>query len=1139
MSFGPQEPLDAIVLPESPLRRGWRWAILGVVFLVGMVICAGLVVWVLSRLYGVGSPSSAIVTRWESAAEEQAALRAAFNGLRHPLNDPDRGEIRQLLGRVAATSRKGDDAEFRKLIDFERFVARVASCPSAVGLDWIQQRVLRKSLQDDTSGLGTDGELQLLHLERPADDVAVAYALVVNANGSDETFRLWLCRVRAVWRLFDWERIEAGLSEAAIQARLQTAARQSGYGEYLAGIADFSAADESNRQGNEEAAIARLDAASRRSVPPVIEDYYFYLLALRWNLLGEGDRCLEACRRVQRPDQTPGVYFLQAVWWNQQDRNAQSLQAVENYERVAGFLPSLARIKANLLEAAQRRSEATAYWRRLAEFSPSNTDDMFNYCQSLPEAQRAGILDVVQRAEEPVRIAAALARQWLSQDDEATLILLQRFVSQHASGTPEALDLEASVLAYQGEPQAAAERFRQAAEAENDSEARKGHWYSFLGHMVDAGRTLEGYQAVPDATTALRQLAGGIEDGEALIDFDELRPVLDAHRQRAPDDPWLHYFAGLAALDEDDLTTAEQEFMTVANAEDEELQVFLHHQRRQVLIRRGKLLEAYQAAEDKPEAFRELAANCRSDEDAEGLKTLLDVHRSKQPDDPWLAFYTAVWLQMQRQPEAALATLEQVKPGDERGLSYQRGQLTAQLQIELGRWSAAYQQSKDSQATFESLASQLRSRRDWATLNELCELHRAGHPGDATARSYAVEAAWARKEDARIVQLLTPWPQDFSPSEYRSALLRRQLVTSLLRLGRPDEAVARARMFAQEKGDWRPLFRVLDSLRRWDELEQILADAEVARHFSNDLHYDDPGAFSAFCRESAAASLRERFPPPLPGQIFRGRVTLLLRKPVPLNVERLQIPDFGHGEIQIRRLPASQPDLAGVFEVATPASRAVVAAGSGNGCDEKWVRQLRLRDADVLAALQGHGGWIQIDGVESTAPEGANAIVRLVRHTAAALCDEQTLAVQDWAAWESTSRVVLADGSTADALRRADPSDAAFSAAPALYLVTPQEDDESSDRASDPTHRRRLREFVKSLATQAGEQRHLVKVRLKLGRASEDLWLHAQSADHQGYGNYEFRGSLQADSQLWPHLKQGEHLRVNSSEVLDWRSEAP
>jgi tetratricopeptide (TPR) repeat protein len=633
MPIDPREPIDAILVTDEwpPPRRTRRW-LLGGGCLFACLACAGLAVWLLARFYGVGGPSANHpVVQWESAAEKQAALLRAFDGRRRTLQDPDLAEIQRLLRRVAATAGREDNAEFQKLVDFGRMVQRIQSHAGVERINWLERQILASQVRTECDGPANAQDFRIACLERPAEDHVVVYAYAVNTEVSGDPFKFWLARTRDGWRVYDWERIELGWSEATQYARLQIAAAHPHSDSYDEGSEELVAADESTEEGEYDEAAEHVQAAARHAVPPVVADFWCYLVAIRWSSLDRSDECLAWCRRAQNPDEIPGFYTLQAVHLQQTERHEEALAAIENYERVAGFQPEVVRMKAESLNALRRREDALACWRQLVQFTPDGMNDLSEFCEALPAAQRVEVLDIIQTAERPVEVASRLAQRWICREDGQLLIRLQQFVAARSPGSPEALQLEGQVLQYEGEYEQAADRFRQAAEQELDPEKRDGCWSSFLQAMVDAGQIVPAYEVMPDPREAFQRLAGGIEDGDAMIDYDQLPPLLAAHRRRCPDDAWLHYFAGLWADQNNEPEQAAGEFAAAEKSEDEEVKSSAGYQLRDLLCRQGKVLEAYRRGSDEAEIFRELAGNCRFNDDPQGLQDLLKTRRATFP----------------------------------------------------------------------------------------------------------------------------------------------------------------------------------------------------------------------------------------------------------------------------------------------------------------------------------------------------------------------------------------------------------------------------------------------------------------------------------------------------------------------------
>ena len=1142
MPFDPREPIDAILVVDEPppprRRRWWVWGG-GCLFVTLAVAC--LAAWLVAGFLGdFGSSADDPVARWETTAERQAALRQAFDGRRHSLQDSDLPEIQRLLRRVAATASREDSDEFQKLVDTGRMVRRIQGHADVEWIDWIERQVLASQIRTGCDPPGNTQDFRIVHLERLGDDHVRVYAYAVNDGACGDPFQFWLVRARDGWRLYDWERVELGWSEAAQYARLRIAADDWRYDGYEQSSEELVAADEAIDQDEYDAAAEHMQAAAGHSVPNIVADFWAYLVAIRWSSLDNSEQCLAWCSRAQNPDAIPGFYTLQASHLQQTEQYEAALAAIENYERVAGFHPDVIRMKAGCLSDLRRDEESLACWRQLVEFAPDGIDDLRQFADALPADRRGELLDVLPAAPQPVAVAVQLAERRVGDEDGELLALLHQFVAARSPGSPEALQLEGRRLQFQGEYEQAAERFRQAAEQELDPEQRAGSWSSFLQAMVDAGQVVAGYEALPDPRDAFQSLAGGLENDEAMIDYTQLPELLAVHRRRCPDDGWLHYFAGLLADQNGDLEAAAREFAAAGKSDDEDLKAAAADQRRDLLCRQGKVLEAYRldadaAGTDAAEAFRELADICRFNDDAPGLQTLLKTHRSDVPDEPWLGYYTAVLLQLQRQTEAAVRSLDGRNKSADEELEDALQALRLELLLDLGRWRQAYDERPDE--VFSQVANHLRFRRNWAALAELCALHRQRNPEDAELLRLAVELAAGQRDDQRVVQLLTPWPADKIDGEYRASLLRRQLVRSLLRLGRSDEAHQFAVESVSAEGDQALLLSTLIWQQRWDELTRRLADKAAGDEFADLVRYPSrEDLLQAYRTHAGATDLRRRFPLTLPEDTpVASRIVLLLRAPADLNADRLRGLAAGTGEFAVRPLPTLRPDVATVFEVRDAGGSAVVAAGTGSYCDPRWFQRTRIPDPALATILKQHGGWIAIQGMEANDEDDVAPVERLVRRLAAGLLDADVQAVNVWGMASGGAHLAATDETSADRVRGEAGLDLAFADALNLFLEPRDQEHAGTAAAAGPVPRRELVALVQALKTPSSEPPHWVRVELRLGEAGETHWLRVISAKHTRWGDIELVGEFAGDSQLWPYLKPGERAVVMSSSVLGVR----
>ncbi len=1136
MSVDPREPLDAIILPDAvegprPARR----RNLLVVGVLGILLLAIVAVVGLAVFLGFSRDRQALA--WRSDAQRRAALVSAFDGRRRDIRDVDLPEILRLLDEAASTSRLANAEGFRRLIDVDRFVQRIAGYPGQILLNPLDRSILKYQLRQDFDGVGDVDRFELMHLERPQPDHAIAYVYAFGDGIRGDPFRFLLHRGPDGWRIQDWERVESGWTQAEHYARAYIV----GEHPHLDGYSDvwdrLEGVDTLIEAGEIEEASKRMPGIAAIRVPPTLSPMTQWRIALAYSQLGEWDMCLTICRSVDPSAAMPGIFSLEASCLNALGRYEETILATQAYEGSAGFQVDVLELKADALSALGRDEEAIDCRRRLAEFQPDELDLLSSYAEALPRERQAEVVEILRRAADPVASSVGLADRWFYRDKENLLNILRDFVHQQAPGSVHAFVLDGRTYEYLGYYDRAAASYRAAAERDPDSPEAESYWGSFLEAMVQEGKVVEGYRAAPDKRLALLQLAEGVEDGDGLISIDQLEPLLDAHREHFPEDPWLHYFDGTLADLRGDLPTAEREFSLAAASADEDNEIYYApYMHRDILLRQGKVLEAYRAYPEDPDVFAELARHCHSEQDVAGLAALVEEHRKPCPDDPWIVYYEAVMKRLSNQPEAALSILETIEADFDTALVNSVDSLRLQLHVALGRWEEAYASSETPEETFDDLARELRSRRDWPALDQLCQQHRSVYPDDPAWLVSSVEVARRLHDHERIAQLLTPFPGELLDASYEEETLREQLVGSLLHLSRVDEALRRARQFAETDQDYLPWMIALDHTKSWEELGSLLDDSAAAEQFRDQFRWGDTDRFRNLRWAPEATSLRKRFLLPLPGGTFGGRVVLLLNKPPNLDRDRL-LQSAGTGApFEIRPLPVTGDNTAVAFEVRSPPGRMVVAAGSGTYCDESAARQLSKRHDDLAMILQEHDGWIEVQGVEASDPDDALALEQQVRRLAANLANDDVLAVHTWGADFGSPRLVAATQDILDALRRDGPLQPLFDDAAEIYLGRQQDALGPDSVLTDSERRRAFRSIAESLDGE-GSPGYRIGVDLRLGAATERLWLQVIAAEHEGYGHYKWTAELLGDSRLWPGLKAGEQVAIDSDEIREWKAE--
>ena len=168
----------------------------------------------------------------------------------------------------------------------------------------------------------------------------------------------------------------------------------------------------------------------------------------------------------------------------------------------------------------------------------------------------------------------------------------------------------------------------------------------------------------------------------------------------------------------------------------------------------GHAVKAYEAAPDRDQAFRLLAADLKSSYGWEQLQQLTAAHASKHPDDVLLPFYQGeVHV---REENYALAdkdfTQGMAKPPDRVVLDdFRASRVLARFHI--GQALAAYAEIGPQQETFQQLALLCLQEKDHAQLQALLDAHEKAHPDDAAVMRYRYRMKISQDHVAEGIEL--------------------------------------------------------------------------------------------------------------------------------------------------------------------------------------------------------------------------------------------------------------------------------------------------------------------------------------------------------------------------------------------------
>ncbi len=416
--------------------------------------------------------------------------------------------------------------------------------------------------------------------------------------------------------------------------------------------------------------------------------------------------------------------------------------------------------------------------------------------------------------------------------------VLQTLLDEHAKNDPESLDLPCyrSLLKLSDKAtcRKACALSRRPLAKELSEDKRRDVVYEFLSDLVEAGQTLAGYRAAPDAKEAFKILADEIrEQGRR----EELPLLLAAHREREPNDPLLAYYQGQAHLEAKEWDQAAKVLGDGLKKAPKEMRQWFLRSYLRAMGKAGRALEAYNAeAESRNTTFNQLAWGLAGDKKGTELAALVKAHRPHAADDPDLLFFDALaHVQVGKADEAAPLLLKALEAQTQ---EYQRRSYASQYLAamdEAGRGLEGYRAVPDKAAAFDILAARwLRAKKDkelTALLDEQGKEHAAEpiwqyytgelqlQQGDAAAATKSFAAALAR----------TPAPQDW---RYRNGLYRARIklgqVTAVYKLFGPDTFSQLAGLCRENK-DAKQLQALIDAHRQAkpDDAQLPVWDLEV------------------------------------------------------------------------------------------------------------------------------------------------------------------------------------------------------------------------------------------------------------------------------------------------------------------------
>lgn len=493
--------------------------------------------------------------------------------------------------------------------------------------------------------------------------VVIAVHRSADMDDLPHRIRWWLVRRAEGWKIYDVEDLHLGLRFTRLAAVMATpdmiqkiSRNPQEFQTAITALREtFGLLAKGDVEGGDKALAPARGVKWPKQMQAVIE------LAEGMILLGRGDAA-GALDRIEIADrllpEMPVISLARARAYLLLGRHAQACAAVSAYQKELGPDALSCTLEGEALEAQGKNAAAAAAFRRALDEAAESTEAFDGLRRVLPDAQKKELGDRLARVKEPQKIYDELVRLARADGDEAAANAL-------LDGLLKAKPDDVRVMCDNLRRQVREKKFAEASkilkrglEAKTRDD-RLSVLNSYLFAMLGAGKPLEAYATVPAeyADHAFHTLADELED--RIFDDEEkperatkqLTELIEAHRERSPNDPWLWFFEGAILQNAKEYEKAEKTFAAGAaklkplkpDDPDERSWDADGFRARRVLcfFKLKKGLEAYRDIGPAKATFQQLAGLYDMEKNDEVLSELIALHGKSGISDPERRFWQA------------------------------------------------------------------------------------------------------------------------------------------------------------------------------------------------------------------------------------------------------------------------------------------------------------------------------------------------------------------------------------------------------------------------------------------------------------------------------------------------------------------
>jgi hypothetical protein len=1111
----------------------------GLVFVAGWAVLLAVIVFgYRGGINNGGLPAEMPPVALESQEEKQAELRSGFGSDAPAVDAATRQEFQAYFDKLAAALKEDNGLEYAKLIDLDRFMREIKKTGLVSGMTRKEERAQLEKLRLEPPGLSFEWERMAIAGAKMLDaskQEAVVYAYFWNTTDFALEYRVWLVRFPTGWRAYDWELVPYGFRSSFETAACIKRARDPRLNDYFASQRDIASADQKEDAGDRDAAIRLLQQAEKRARIPELADRQLIGLAYAWWRAGRIRDGLRCAAEVSRPGAVPGALFLQATLYDDLRQYRRAAEFGHRCEEAAGGGPAVWQLLANIYDRLGDRPQAARYWRKVLQFDFENVATLQSLATQLEPADTPALIDALRRAKRPAELAAELAERLAWTTDSSVIEAVSEFVAAAEPDSARAAYVAGLAAENDGDVPVAAGFFKTAFQRETDADRKTRYATKFLDAMVADEQALAGYEQAPDAEAAFAHLLSDDDDESSSLSAGVRQALIDAHRQKFPDSPELHYHAGRLLQEAGDDGGAERELRAaLAAARDDDGREQYRGALVALLRQAGREIEAYQTVPPPGDTFRQLVQAERWAErtgKVEALKELHRLHHAAQPGDGWLEFCQALIQKEEKNAgEAHRLAFQGYERATDPALKTMYQWLVVDVAVPEGEFAAATCVFPDPETALERLGQRFSSLGEWDRLQGLLDWHRRTHAGPSpAARRLQVIYSWNQNDFGGVVAAIEAGNQPGTAGTPAGDTPNFDdwYVRSLLNVGRPDDARRKAQAVFEQDARVIPLLLVSLAEKNVDEVERLMAEGDLQQYELENL-YDDPDT-GPVLYSPLFQQVRQKFPLALSYWLGSSSAVLLVREAPKLTAESLKtaVAAALAGECTIELLDPvpgnSVPGRSAQWLIISGTTRLVVSRGSAPCHDDADYRRNRIESVPLNEALNAHQGWIEIEQVDSARArraiqKGTPEYLRL----AAALLTDDCLAV----CLPMEGRIIENSAELRQSLTSENPREAMLKLGAAHWLRRASEGRKPGENQRAREFQRSLKRMIEALKSRRDGQSFEIGVALHFGSVTELLHVDVDEARSGGYRMTNFVGPLRRPSKFLPRLVTGERLSV-------------